>query len=236
MYYTYVYTDPERNVPIYVGKGKENRAFKHLKRNSVNPRFRNRLKVLKRNGLEPIIEIFDAANEEAAHKEEIRLIALFGRKDLSLGSLYNLTDGGEGISNPSEETRKKMSVGIRASYTPELRAFRSSSQKGKSKSDNAKSAMKLSAKSRWMSEEGVLERKKLSDAGYLRTGEKNGRSKIWTVLAPNGEVFTTLGMSKFCEDHNLSYYGLRNKAVTSDTTPVSRGISKGWSVLSCVGR
>lgn len=130
MFYTYIYQDPERNLPMYVGKGKDKRARIHL-RKATNIRFKNRIIALKKIGLTPIIEIFEMPNEEAAHIEEIRLIALYGRLDLGLGSLYNGTDGGEGKSghvtseetklkigransNPTPETRMKQSLWVRS--------------------------------------------------------------------------------------------------------------------------
>lgn len=67
-----------------------------------------------------------------------------------------------------------------------------------------------------------------------RRGPKNGRSKVWTIVSPHGERHVTRACSDFCKERGISYYGLRNKAVTNDLTPVARGPSKGWSVLSCV--
>jgi len=46
-------------------------------------------------------------DEKAALARERELIALLGRHDLGLGPLTNQTDGGEGTSNPSEESRQK---------------------------------------------------------------------------------------------------------------------------------
>lgn len=96
MYYTYAYLREDRT-PYYIGKGKGNRAYK--KRNRVVlPPPKNRILILKQN-----------LTEEEAFKHEKYMIAIFGRKDLGTGILRNLTDGGEGLSNPSEQTRKKKS-------------------------------------------------------------------------------------------------------------------------------
>ena len=97
-YYTYAYLREDRT-PYYIGKGKGNRIYE--KRKSIKPpKDKSRIIYLKQN-----------LTEEEAFKHEIYMIAVFGRKDLGTGILYNMTDGGEGSSGgiPSEETRRKMS-------------------------------------------------------------------------------------------------------------------------------
>ena len=108
-YYTYIYYDPSRdNEPIYVGKGKDARAWSHLKCKKSHP-FYNRLRKMLKDNIVPIIGIYAGLDEEFALLLEQELISQFGRKDLGKGPLLNLTDGGGGISNVSEETKKKMS-------------------------------------------------------------------------------------------------------------------------------
>lgn len=110
-HYTYVYRDPSRmnakGVPeeIYVGKGKGKRAYYHLTRKDMHPLVQ-RLQKMKRNGIIPDIEIIPALDHEHALFMEVCLIEVFGRKDLGLGPLLNLTDGGEGCANMSPESRK----------------------------------------------------------------------------------------------------------------------------------
>ena len=117
-FYTYLYIDPTRShprrpegEPIYVGKGTKRRAWVHLKRNDKHP-LTNRLKSLKKKGVEPII-VFLAKDidEELAFMVEEEAIELYGRKDLKTGTLLNLNGGGEGgrcaIIGPS--TRAKLS-------------------------------------------------------------------------------------------------------------------------------
>jgi hypothetical protein len=103
MFYAYVYKDPrptKNRQAVYVGKGLGRRAWQHWEKQvRHNPAFGNFLAVLRREGLEPIIEIVKEGLDEAdAFFEEMRLIALFGRRDLKTGTLFNLTDGGEGFS------------------------------------------------------------------------------------------------------------------------------------------
>jgi predicted XRE-type DNA-binding protein len=67
-------------------------------------------------------------SEADALAAEMFLIAYYGRKDLGTGCLRNRTDGGEGISNPSTETRRKLSLlHLGKSWSPETRAKLSAS-------------------------------------------------------------------------------------------------------------
>lgn len=109
LFCAYIYYDPSRNnEPIYVGKGSENRPWHHLHRTDKSP-FPNRLRKMKRHGINPIIGIYTELSEELAFLVEIELISKFGRKDLGKGTLLNLTDGGDGASNPTQEVRNKIS-------------------------------------------------------------------------------------------------------------------------------
>ena len=113
MFYVYLYRDPSRNnEPIYVGKGKNNRSTSHLTLKKKHP-FYNRIQFMKKNGVNPIIEyLFENLDESQAFVYEIEFIAKYGRKDLGLGTLLNLSNGGEGPSGhkASEETKLKMSL------------------------------------------------------------------------------------------------------------------------------
>lgn len=55
--------------------------------------------------------IFDDVTPEFAKEKEIEFIKLYGRQDLGLGTLVNMTDGGDGLNNRvfTVEYRKKLS-------------------------------------------------------------------------------------------------------------------------------
>lgn len=102
MFYTYIYRDPRPTKSlqvVYAGKGQGRRAWQHWEKQvKHNPGFGHFLALLRREGLEPIVEIvLDGLDEAEAFFEEIRLIAMYGRRDLKTGTLFNLTDGGEGF-------------------------------------------------------------------------------------------------------------------------------------------
>lgn len=143
-FYAYIYRDPSRkNEPIYVGKGQDDRAYKHLN-DAQNNHFKNRLDKMKREGVEPIINVVDMPSEALAFQCEVDAIARFGRKDLGKGPLLNLTDGGEGTSGyiPSAETRKKKSVAMKGKTASlETRKKQSEAHKGKPKSLETRAKM-----------------------------------------------------------------------------------------------
>lgn len=137
VFYTYLYRDPTRNnEPIYIGKGKDNRAYDHLKSKANKP-LPNRIKKIREFGLEPIIEFLcKNVDEELAFFVEEEAISLYGRKDLGTGTLLNLTAGGDGVSNVSEETRKKLSAAAKGRvYDDAYKENMSKVMTGKKKTD-----------------------------------------------------------------------------------------------------
>jgi hypothetical protein len=122
MFYVYALTDPRNNDRFfYIGKGHGYRAINHLK-NSANRENNSKqatVKAIRNDGYEPgVVYLFKQLTEEQAHQKEIELIAFYGRKDLGLGHLTNLTNGGEGTSGHkhTEETKKKMREADRSAY------------------------------------------------------------------------------------------------------------------------
>lgn len=125
-YYTYLYIDPHTDEVFYVGKGccavnGKDRAYRHLDADQDSMVSRKSKRMI-REGTHPIIHIIDCSTEQAALDLEKGLIRLIGRKDLGLGTLLNLTDGGE---NPpkgshttphSEETKRLISEKKRSYY------------------------------------------------------------------------------------------------------------------------
>ena len=109
-YYTYIYFDPSNNYqPFYVGKGKNDRAWDHLRLDKRNY-FINKLKGMISKGIQPIIGIYGGLDEEFAFFLEKELISHYGRRDIGTGCLCNMTDGGEGFSGGrhTEESKRKI--------------------------------------------------------------------------------------------------------------------------------
>ena len=105
MAYVYKHTRGDKNEVFYIGIGtRENRINSHGNRNK---HWHN---VVNKHGY--TVEIFaDNLCWEQAWQLEIMLITRYGRRDRNLGSLVNMTDGGEGIQghHHCDSTRLKMS-------------------------------------------------------------------------------------------------------------------------------
>lgn len=102
-FYVYMYKHPVSNEIFYIGKGKDGRMFDHLRDAKMTSHNRYVLqkirKILKEYNMEPIIEVHtDNLSETESFILEKTLIKSIGRKDLGLGPLCNITDGGEGSS------------------------------------------------------------------------------------------------------------------------------------------
>ena len=133
----YLYRD-EFGIPIYAGKGEGGRAWKHFKNKT---HIGNKLRKMIRDGFDPQPEfLIKDVDEELAHLTEIEAIRKFGRLDLGLGTLLNLTDGGEGSSGfiHTAISIVKMSQSKKGKHFPKL----SLAKKGYVASDETK--MKLS--------------------------------------------------------------------------------------------
>ena len=187
MFYVYVYKDPRpknnRRV-VYVGKGTGTRMWDHWRKPvHKNKAFGNFLALLRRDGLEPIVEIIaDELDEAAAFVEEMRLIALYGRRDLKTGYLFNLTDGGEGFANivRTDEWAGRISASL---STPEQKA-RSAAKMSALWADPVYRAKTTAAIREALKDPEVIRRREEGKAAFVHTDEfretmRNATIKLW---------------------------------------------------------
>lgn len=168
-YYIYFHINPLKNEIFYVGKGCDSRAFSKNRKNNLWHNIVN-----KYGYIVDIIE--DNLTEQEAFEREIFYIKKIGRRDIGLGPLVNMTDGGEGNSGLifSEEHRRKMS---------ETRKGRPSHLKGKSLSEEHKlkllEAVKKGKKTPERKPLSEEHKRKLSEIqkGKKRGPYKNSKSK-----------------------------------------------------------
>jgi len=136
-YYVYAHVNATTGVIFYIGKGKTYRA-KSLHRRSE--RWHN---YVKKYGY-TIMYIEEHLTQEQSFLAEIHYIKAFGRKDLGVGELINMSDGGVGGNNNkgrklSKEWREKIAQSGRGRVGP---------MRGKAMSDERKEKISNSMKGR----------------------------------------------------------------------------------------
>ena len=99
----YLHTKKGASEVFYVGIGSSRRPYIIQGRNRWWKRIVNKYDYT-------VTILADNLTWKQACDMEKYLIKYYGRRDLGTGSLLNMTDGGEGIKSPSEETRAKMSA------------------------------------------------------------------------------------------------------------------------------
>lgn len=63
------------------------------------------------------------------------------------------------------------------------------------------------------------------------SGSNHPRSLLWTIQAPNGNIFITKDIRNLCRKFNLPYSTLRLKHQQRYSSPIWQGRAKGWAVL-----
>jgi hypothetical protein len=95
VFYTYLYLID--GVPEYCGKGKDGRCLDHITKPNSSYWSRHLHKAI-REDKQIAIRLTPHLSEAIALAHECQTIASIGRRDNSTGTLFNLTDGGEGTS------------------------------------------------------------------------------------------------------------------------------------------
>lgn len=129
-FYVYVLLDPRKPgkfeysdfcflyEPFYIGKGSGRRINRHLcddKKELSRNFFKTNIinKINKELGLKPfILKLKINLTEKEAFDLEKKLIQEIGRRDKKLGTLTNLTNGGEGSSGYTHSEESKLKIGI----------------------------------------------------------------------------------------------------------------------------
>lgn len=176
-FYVYLHRKATTGEIFYVGKGTGDRAWQ----SSSGRRGLHWNSVAAKYGF--TVEIAAAGLQEwYAHELERELIALYGRRDLGLGPLINLTDGGEGGSGRklSKEAAERHAAKVRAvTATTEWRKRHAASVKARSASPEWKEKNLVGARKR---SENPSWREKLKAPAISRSADPAYRSKLSSAL------------------------------------------------------
>ncbi len=174
-YYLYKHIRVDKDEVFYIGIGTQplnakchgqlyRRAFNKINRNIFWKRIVEKTKY-------EIEIVLESNNLEFIKQKEIEFIALYGRRDLNLGTLCNLTDGGDGSLNVvilEDDKRKKLGR-VCSQITREKI---SKAHKGRKFSKERIQQMREISKNQFVSEET---RKKLS---VIHKGKKRSKKDI----------------------------------------------------------
>lgn len=190
-FYTYAYLREDKT-PYYIGKGKGYRVNEKQGR-SIGLPIKERRIILKR---------FDS--EFDAFKHEMYMIFIFGRKDNKTGILRNRSDGGEGSSNFSKETRDYFSRLHKGKVlSKETRDKISKANKGKKCSEYNKQRYK----ELFLGEGNPNYGKRHSKETLLKISQatKNKNLKTRTYIDPKNEIIIVNNLREFCIENELIY-------------------------------
>lgn len=121
MAYVYRHIRLDKNEPFYIGVGSNEDTGRYDRAHRSKPKNRNIFWQRVVAKTEYLVEIMiENISIEEALKKEVEFIKLYGRKNLGLGSLVNLTDGGDGVRNyvVSDETKLKISIANKGKKWP----------------------------------------------------------------------------------------------------------------------
>lgn len=130
-------------------------------------------------------KVLEVDDERAAHAEEMRLIALYGR-----ATLTNRTDGGDGISNPPADVRAKLAAARKGKVATEATRHRLSlAHRGKEHSDETKAkiaAAQTGTKKPWASAPRSAEHR--AKLGWFKGGTHSEATKAKMRIAKQGHT------------------------------------------------
>lgn len=222
LYYIYRHTTLDTNEVFYIGIGKvSNRRLKSKVRKSYFERAYNKTK---RNAFWKKVEekhghyveiLSENLDENFVRELEVLLIAYYGRRDLNLGTLVNLTDGGEGFLNliKTEEHKRKIGEALKGRVMSEsCRLVLSLSNKGIKRSEESKKHLsalfkgtKLGAENPFFGKTHTEENKKKWSESKSRGNSKNAR----LIMCTQTGIFYDC-IQDACDAYNIKYSALRS--------------------------
>lgn len=209
-YYVYIHRKASNGEIFYVGKGKNNRCT------SVKNRSKCWKHIHNKHGVTCEI-VANSLMENEAFLLEKKLIKDIGRRDLNLGTLVNLTDGGDGVTNYKITDARRLQIKESSTgrrHTDKTKELISAANKGKIVSDVTKSKLSASKKGLLWTDElraSIIGKRKSNYKSVIciETGDIY-ESAVAASKAINGDPSL---ISKVCRGVRPSYRGFHWKFV-----------------------
>ena len=199
-FYVYEHWRPDTGVCFYVGKGKGKRAWTIKGRQ--NRHHASIISKLTANGLCVDVRIVASdLSEDQAFTKERELIAFYGRD-----SLANMSDGGEGLSNPSKEVRTKMSEAAKGNTR----------RSGVRLSDEAKAkigAASIGNKNMLDKKHSSETKKRLSEIGHTNKEQFLKYQSLGPISSSKAVICLDDGMEFVSASAAARYYGVARSAL-----------------------
>lgn len=175
-FYVYAWLRPNGE-PFYVGKGTGRRSGNMGV--ARNRHFINIVKKMERSGASPtVVRLYDCLSEDEAFDLERSEIAKYGRIEHG-GTLCNMTDGGDGVSNPSADSRTKMRAArLGKPLSAETRAKIAIANSNRVHTEETRAKLSMYAKNR-----SPETRAKMSAAASNRSQETRDKIRAWERTA-----------------------------------------------------
>lgn len=208
IHYVYLYLDSrpnKNNEPFYVGKGKYNRCYFHLKENENNTKNylkHSKIKAIQKEGYNPkIIKVISNVSERRALDVEQFIIDSFGTIKKKNGSLTNMvTEGWKRLYGTRDDAYRKISEAQKKNWKdpnsiyndPEFRKRFFRDVRGNKNPNYG---------NRWSDKQ----KKHMSEYRKGRAiGSDNPNAKIWKLISPEGIVYDINGSVKNkCDELNI---------------------------------
>ena len=209
MYYIYALVDPINRLPFYIGKGKDKRAFQHLKNNSSEGNLKKikMIESIRSLNHEPEVHFImeNIEDEKLAYSLEYQMIknaSSFGIK-LTNRIGIDLRPPCRKGAKMSEEAKKKIGDAVRG-------------RPPKKMSEEQKIKISISLKGKKKPPRDLIHRKNIG----------NAKAKKYEVTFPDGHKEIILNLRQFCTKYELSQGHLHS------TTNGKRNHHKGFSATS----
>lgn len=214
--YVYQHLRSDNNEVFYIGIGNQKRLTKKTGRNQY---WKN---IVNKHGYN-IEVLHENISWDLACEIEMYLISYYGRKDLELGNLVNMTDGEEGSlnrkfnhSNITKEKLRQCNLGKKLSDETKLKM--SLSGKKKIFTDTHRENLSNVAKSRVLTEEQLFRLRTNSLGKIMSENEKIKRSKRIINLETN-EIYDSVKILANKFNLNWKYLQKRLSGHAINNTP-----------------